>query len=67
MLLTSNSLETQRPIAGIADTNQIDELRTILGKQQSREVGYDEARDIGASLIEFYQVLADEAGYESKG
>ena len=66
MLLTSDNPTTQQPIADIADADQVEALRAILGKQQCREVGYDEARDIGASLVEFYQVLAEEGCDESE-
>lgn len=36
-------------------------LRAIIIKQESREVGHDEAREIGESLLDFYSLLADEA------
>jgi hypothetical protein len=36
-------------------------LRAIIIKQESREVGHDEAREIGESLLDFYCLLADEA------
>jgi len=66
MLLTSDSPATQQSIVGVTDADQVEALRAILGKQQCREVGYDEARDIGASLVEFYQVLAEEVCDESE-
>jgi hypothetical protein len=40
-------------------TDNVEVLRQILAKQQQRHVGYDEAREIGDSLIEFYEVLAE--------
>jgi hypothetical protein len=36
-------------------------LRAIIIRQELREVGHDEAREIGESLIDFYSLLADEA------
>ena len=36
-------------------------LRAIVMRQESREVGHDEAREIGESLLDFYSLLADEA------
>lgn len=42
------------------DLSGIELLQQILIKQQHRQVTYEEARDIGDSLIEFFQVLAEE-------
>lgn len=59
MLLTSQRLgeiEAQPSQA----TDKVEALRQIIAKQEQREVGYDEAREIGDTLIEFYQVLAEE-------
>lgn len=39
-------------------------LRAIVMRQESREVGHDEAREIGESLLDFYHLLAEE---ESNG
>lgn len=61
MLLTSQQsgeTETIRSVEPIADNVEV--LRRILIEQQQREIGYDEAQDIGDSLIEFYEVLAEE-------
>ena len=61
MLLTSQQsgeTETIRSVEPIADNVEV--LRQILARQQQREIGYDEAQDIGDSLIEFYEVLAEE-------
>jgi hypothetical protein len=69
MLLTSQRLgeiETQLPDTGEADTDNVEALRQILIKQERREVGYSEAQEIGASLIEFYQILAEEASDDSE-
>lgn len=60
MLLTrqrSGVIEVQPSQA----TDKVEALRQIIAKQEHREVGYDEAREIGDTLIEFYQVLAEEA------
>lgn len=69
MLLTSHrsgEIETQLPCAKDANTNNIEALRQILITQGRREVGYSEAQEIGASLIEFYQILAEEASDDSE-
>ena len=66
MLLTSQrpgEIETQLPSN---DADNVEVLRQILAKQERREVGYSEAQEIGASLIEFYQILAEEASYDSE-
>jgi hypothetical protein len=68
MLLTSQrsgEIETQLP--DVTDTDNVEALRQILSKQEQREVGYGEAQEIGASLIEFYQILAEEASDDSEG
>lgn len=67
MLLTINRPgETQVGLSNIdaVTTDKVETLRQILAMQEQREIGYDEARDIGASLIEFYQVLAEEVDDE---
>lgn len=59
MLLTGQILgEIEAKPLQIAD--KVEALRQIIAKQEQREVGYDEAREIGDTLIEFYQVLAEE-------
>jgi hypothetical protein len=61
MLLTGQRLGeigTQQPTEAAIDS--VEALRQILTKQQQREIGYEEAREIGDSLIEFYEVLAEE-------
>ena len=35
-------------------------LRTIVMKQETRQVDNDEAKEIGEALIDFYQILAEE-------
>ena len=40
--------------------DRVEELRQILARQEQREVGYSEAQEIGTSLVEFYQLLAEE-------
>ena len=69
MLLTSQrsgEIETQLPGAADADNDNVEALRQILIKQERREVGYGEAQEIGTSLIEFYQILAEEASDDSE-
>jgi len=64
MLLTSQR-SGEIEVQPSQTTDKVEELRQIIAKQEQREVGYDEAREIGDTLIEFYQVLADEACDES--
>ena len=69
MLLTSQrsgEIETQLPGADDTNADNVEALRQILIKQERREVGYGEAQEIGASLIEFYQILAEEASDDSE-
>jgi len=40
--------------------DNIESLRCILESQQSRAVTYEEASDIGDSLIAFYEILGSE-------
>lgn len=64
MLLTSQrpgEIKTQPQ----QETDRIETLRQIIAKQERREIGYDEAREIGTSLLEFYEILADEGCDES--
>ncbi len=70
MLLTSQrsgEIETQLPGTDDANADNVEVLRQILIKQERHEVGYGEAQEIGASLIEFYQILAEEASDDSEG
>jgi hypothetical protein len=41
-------------------SDRVEVLRQILTNQQHRPVDYDEAQEIGDSLIAFYQALAEE-------
>lgn len=43
---------------GLEDTT-IESLRVILETQQCRPVAFKEASEVGASLISFYELLAD--------
>lgn len=47
----------------VADATQdnVELLREILTREQHREVTYDEAIDIGESLLDFFEVLAGAA------
>jgi hypothetical protein len=61
MLLTGQRLgEVQLPPTDKTEVDNIETLRDILSIQQQREVGHDEAKEVAASLIEFYQLLAEE-------
>lgn len=62
MLLTDQRLgEAETKLtASKAGANSIEALRGFLSVQQQREIGYDEAKEVGASLVEFYEVLAEE-------
>lgn len=40
--------------------DSIEALRLILERKQNREVAYEEALDIGESLVTFFEVLAEE-------
>ncbi len=64
MLLTGQQLEITKNVPSLNTTepihDNIETLRHILSEQQQRHVGYSEAQKIGESLIEFYQVLAEE-------
>lgn len=57
MLLTS---ERQGVVQEAQPTDRVEMLRQIIISQEQREVGYDEAREIGDTLIEFYEILAEE-------
>jgi hypothetical protein len=48
-----------QPSAGFAD--RIELLRRILERQQSQPVSYEEAQEVGESLVTFFTVLADES------
>jgi len=39
---------------------KIDALRLILESQQGRSVSYDEALEIGESLLSYFKLLAEE-------
>ena len=45
--------------------DQIEVLRQILVQQETREVGYEEAREIGNALLDFYTLLAEKGCDES--
>jgi hypothetical protein len=64
MLLTgqqSKDVALQLSPTKEVDLGSIEALRAILVTQQKREVAYSEAQEIASSLIEFYQILAEEA------
>jgi hypothetical protein len=43
-----------------AQDERVESLRLILERSQCRPVAYEEARELGESLISFYEVLAEE-------
>lgn len=43
-----------------ANSDQVEALRAILEDQQCRPVSIEEAREVGESLITFYEVLAED-------
>jgi hypothetical protein len=58
-------LASQRPgkieASPSSGDGSVEALRQIIALREQREVGYDEAQEVGASLIEFYQLLAEES------
>ena len=59
MLLTSQR-SGEIELQPLQTTDKVEILRQIIAEQEQREVGYKEVQEIGTSLIEFYQVLAEE-------
>jgi hypothetical protein len=67
MLATSQKSGKMREKVSTSDTtDHINALRRILTTQSRREVGYDEAKEVSASLIEFYEILATEVCDETE-
>lgn len=48
-------------INSIAPDNTVEALRVILEDEQARAVGYEEAAEIGDSLLELFQILAEDS------
>ena len=46
----------------LTEGNQIESLRLILEREQCRLVTYEEAQEVGDSLIAFYELLAENYG-----
>jgi hypothetical protein len=57
MLVTSEQPEPMGVRQNTADRSEL--LRQILATQQHREIAYKEAREVGDTLLEFYEVLAE--------
>lgn len=57
-MLSTGEIQKTKPSVQPADKTEL--LRQIIVNQENREVGYDEAQEIGNALLEFYQILADE-------
>ena len=62
MIESNQQLEVTNILSPI-DTQDtgIEKLRQILISEQLKDVSYDEAKYIGESLIEFFEVLADQS------
>ena len=59
-MYTTNNVLT---VAGAEQPNgRIESLRHILESNQGRNVSYGEAKEVGESLITFYEVLAEGNG-----
>ncbi len=43
------------------ETDRVEALRLILERQQSRTITYEEAQEVGESLICLFEVLADDS------
>jgi hypothetical protein len=43
------------------EPERIESLRLILEKEQCRPITYDEALEVGRSLVRFFKALAEEA------
>jgi hypothetical protein len=43
------------------ENDRIESLRLILEREQKRTISYDEALEIGESLISFFVILAEES------
>lgn len=43
-----------------SNNDQIESLRLILEREQERPFTYEEAQEVGESLIAFFEVLAEE-------
>jgi len=52
-------VDQSSPVSGRTD-DRIGLLQAILEQQQHRAVTYDEAIDVGCSLISFFEILAEE-------
>lgn len=58
MLSTS---EIQTRILSVETTDQTEVLRQIIAQKVDHDIDYEEAQEIGNNLLEFYQLLAEEA------
>jgi hypothetical protein len=62
--MTSRSRFIYIKKVGIKGTGEIERLRTILGRKQDRPIEYDEALEVGESLLSFFKTLADQDGLD---
>lgn len=52
--------DTRQRLADVwlTDKERVEKLRLIMCKEQGREVSFEEARQTGTDLVEFYTILA---------
>lgn len=43
------------------EEDRVEQLKRILEREQKSDITYTEASEIGASLIHFFEILADES------
>jgi hypothetical protein len=63
-MANQETVDNQQSLLGhveVPSGDRIDLLRAILEQQQHRTITYDEALDVGSSLISFFEILAEEA------
>ena len=53
------SMENHEGKSQAIETERIEQLRLILENEQCRPITYDEALEVGESLVNFFEVLAD--------
>ncbi len=53
-----NQAKTHLADVYVSDRARIEKLRIILEKEQGRPYSFEEAQEIGASLVRFYRILA---------
>lgn len=51
-------------LEGTQNAGEIEELQAILIRKQGRPIDYDEALEVGESLISFFKTLANQDGID---